>query len=151
MENRIAIVGAGYSGLLACKYAVAKGFHPIVFEAQGCVGGVWNHTIESTKLQNDKEGFQFSDFPWPPSVQEIYPHDTQVLEYIQSYARHFGLMSYIKFNSKVIGIDFVDVPGEEMQAWDMWGGTGKPFGSKGKWNIKVQHADQEGSVKLQVI
>ncbi|KAF2317150.1 hypothetical protein GH714_012207 [Hevea brasiliensis] len=26
-----------------------------------------------------------------------------------------------------------------MESWDLWGGTGKPFGSKGKWHIKVQH------------
>ncbi|KAL3532247.1 hypothetical protein ACH5RR_005768 [Cinchona calisaya] len=72
MEKRVAIIGAGISGLLACKYALAKGFHPTIFEAQDCVGGLWNHTIESTKLQNAKQDFHFSDFPWPSSVQEMF-------------------------------------------------------------------------------
>lgn len=148
MENRIAIIGAGISGLLACKYALAKGFHPTIFEAQDCVGGLWTHTIESTKLQNPKEVFLFSDFPWPSSVTETFPHSKQVLEYIQSYAKHFGLLPYIKFSSKVIGIDYVGVSHEEMQAWDLWGGTGQPFGSKGKWNIKVQHTTDDISIKV---
>ncbi|KAI3446830.1 hypothetical protein Pfo_003495 [Paulownia fortunei] len=143
MEKRVAIIGAGISGLLACKYAAAKGFNPIVFEAQDQVGGVWNQTIESTRLQNVKEFFQFSDFPWPSSVQDMFPRNTQLLEYIQSYAQNFELLPYIKFNSKVISIDYVGQSLEEMQSWELWGGAGKAFGSKGKWNLKVLDTKEE--------
>ena len=138
MEKRVAIIGAGTSGLLACKYILEKGLNPIVFEAKDGVGGLWNHTIESTKLQNSKESYQFTDFPWPASVQEVCPTHTQVLEYLKSYAQHFGIIPYIKFNSKVIDIDYVGKPSEEMESWDLWGGTSKPFCSKGKWHVVVQ-------------
>ncbi|KAL0013643.1 hypothetical protein SO802_000712 [Lithocarpus litseifolius] len=138
MEKRVAIIGAGTSGLLACKYLLEKGFNPIVFEAKEGVGGLWNHTIESTKLQNSKESYQFTDFPWPASVQDVYPTHTQVLEYLKSYAQHFGIIPHIKFNSKVFDIDYVGEPSEEMESWDLWGGTSKPFCSKGKWLIVVQ-------------
>ncbi|XP_047940358.1 probable flavin-containing monooxygenase 1 [Salvia hispanica] len=139
MEKRVAIVGAGISGLLACKYAAARGFRPVVFEAQDHVGGVWNHTIESTRLQNVRPTFEFSDFPWPSSVEDMFPTNFQVLDYLQSYAHHFGLLPYIKFNSKVISINYVGESDDQIRSWDLWGGTGKAFGCQGKWILKVIH------------
>jgi dimethylaniline monooxygenase (N-oxide forming) len=143
----VAIIGAGISGLLACKYAIAKGFRPTVFEVQARVGGLWNHTLESTRLQTPKQNFQFSDFPWPSSVTDDFPLDTQLLDYLESYAQHFGLFPHIKFNSKVLGIDYMGESHEVMNSWDLWGGAGKAFSSNGKWNIKVQHAE-EPSIKV---
>ncbi|KAL5547697.1 hypothetical protein UlMin_002928 [Ulmus minor] len=136
--RRLGIIGAGTSGLLACKYALEKGFNPIIFEAEEGVGGVWNHTIKSTKLQNAKETYQFSDFSWPSSVSQVFPRHDQILDYIQSYAEHFDLFPYIKFNSKVISLDRVGESCEDMEAWELWGGSGKPFESKGYWHLVVQ-------------
>ncbi|KAI6682354.1 hypothetical protein NL676_036235 [Syzygium grande] len=137
MERRVVIIGAGISGLLACKYLVKKGFDPVVFEADNRIGEVWNHTIRSTKLQNAKVGFRFSDFDWPASVQETFPNHTEVQDYVESYARHFNLYPYIKFHSRVIRIDYVGESFEEMKTWDLWGRTGMAFGSKGKWHITI--------------
>ncbi|KAK6942212.1 Flavin monooxygenase-like [Dillenia turbinata] len=145
MERRVVIIGAGMSGLLACKYLVQKGFHPIVFEADSRVGGLWKHTAESTKLQNSKGFYEFTDFLWPDSVQEIYPRHDQVMEYFESYAEHFGIVPHIKFNCIVGGIDYVGESNEEMQSWDLWSGTGKAFGSRGKWHIEVLDTEKNST------
>lgn len=138
MERRVAIVGAGISGLLACKYVLQIGFHPVVFEADDDMGGLWRHTIETTKLQNPKETFQFSDFPWDSSVKEDCPSSQQLLDYLNSYAQHFSIVPYIRFNSKVIDIDYVGESDEEMNSWELWNGNSIPFGTKGTWHITVE-------------
>lgn len=132
----IAIIGAGISGLLSCKYSLSKGFDPIVFESEGSIGGVWTKTIESTKLQTPRPVYQFSDFPWPDSVTDVFPDQQTVLNYIESYAHHFDLLRHIQFNSKVLSLSYEsgdDSDGE----WNLWGGTGEPLSTKGKWNVTV--------------
>jgi dimethylaniline monooxygenase (N-oxide forming) len=133
MEKNVAIVGAGISGLLACKYVLEIGFHPIVYEADDEIGGIWRHTIQSTKLQTNKESFQFSDFPWDSSVKEDCPSNQHVLHYVNSYAQHFSIIPYIRFNSKVIDIDYVGIgqSNEDINSWELWSGNGSPFSTKG--------------------
>lgn len=146
MEKRVAIIGAGITGLLACKYTASIGLKPMVFEEQRNVGGLWNHTFESTRLQQIKQSFEFSDFPWPSSA-DLNPNSAQLLEYLQSYAQNFDLLPYIKFNSRVMNIDYVGESEEEMQSWELWGGGGKAFGSKGKWILNVLDV-KDDSVKV---
>lgn len=122
MAKQIGIIGAGVSGLLACKYTMEKGFNPTVFEARNSVGGVWSETMESTKLQTPKSYYQFTDFEWPAdSVTDNFPRNNQVIEYIQSCAVHFNLLPLIKFHFKVLSIHYSSDDDDVMRAWDLWG------------------------------
>ncbi|KAL3514943.1 hypothetical protein ACH5RR_021845 [Cinchona calisaya] len=144
VNKRVGIVGAGISGLLACKYALSKGFTPVVFESRSCIGGVWTKTIETTKLQTPGAAYQFSDFPWPADVQEEFPNQYQVFDYLKAYANHFDLVRHIRFSTKVVSLSYQGPSGPddngdaEMEAWTHWGGS-----CRGIWNIITVTTEQE--------
>ena len=41
MGKRVAIVGAGASGLSAIKCCLEEGLEPVCFEKTGSIGGLW--------------------------------------------------------------------------------------------------------------
>ncbi|CAI9098711.1 OLC1v1035402C1 [Oldenlandia corymbosa var. corymbosa] len=149
MENKeesICIIGAGISGLLACKYVLSKGFSPVVFESSSSIGGVWTKTLGSTKLQTTKGFFQFSDFPWSPSVDTNFPSSHQVLNYIRSYAKHFNLYPHIRFNSEVLSLSYETLDQKTQTSWTS-DGSGELFSSNGTWVVTVQDTET-GSTKI---
>ncbi|KAL5856241.1 hypothetical protein ACOSQ4_006043 [Xanthoceras sorbifolium] len=149
-KQQIGIIGAGISGLLACKYMLSKGFDPVVFEARNGIGGVWTKTIETTKLQTPKPLYQFSDFPWPSSVTEDFPTQNQVFDYIQSYAQHFDLIKHIRFNTKVVGIEYEGLSEGEIQSWSLWNDNGQPVNDEGKWKVVVENMENNSTEVHQV-
>jgi dimethylaniline monooxygenase (N-oxide forming) len=153
-EKRLAIIGAGSSGLTACKHALAKGFRPVVFEAADAVGGVWARTLACTRLQSPAEAYRFSDFPWPPEVRpEEFPRSDQVAAYMAAYARQFGVVDCVRFGSKVLGAEYVGASEAEVAAWEQWSGNGEAFGDgTGVWHLTVQHGEtEETQVRLDTV
>ena len=107
---RIAIIGAGCSGLTTIKNLLEAGLEDIVcYEQSDHIGGNWvytaapghssisrmTHTISSKRLS------QFSDFPMPAEYPD-YPSHRQILGYFQAYALHFRLEKFIRFNTAVL-------------------------------------------------
>lgn len=45
MVRRVAVVGAGVSGLAATKWCLEEGLEPICFEQSEDVGGLWRYTV----------------------------------------------------------------------------------------------------------
>lgn len=77
-------------------------------------------------------------------MTDIYPKSELVMEYLSSYAKHFGLLRCIKFGHRVVAIEFVGVEAAEMRAWEMWSENGEAFGKhRGEWHLTVQKSGQE--------
>lgn len=109
---RVCVIGAGPSGLAAIKNLQEQGVADItVFEKNNQIGGNWvydeqnNHSsvYETTHIISSKTLSQFEDFPMPQHYFD-YPSHRLILEYFNSYATHFNLSKYIRFNTTVLKV-----------------------------------------------
>ena len=108
-DMKIAIIGAGCSGIATIKQLLEAGISDVTcFEQNDRVGGNWIYTSDSshssimatTHIISSKKRSEYSDFPMPDEYPD-YPSHSQLLSYFESYAVHFGLKKYIRFNTKV--------------------------------------------------
>ena len=112
---KVAIIGAGPSGLVAAKSALECGLEPTVFERSSEVGGLWREdgfTWDSLCTNLAAETCAFSDFPYPKGTR-ANPLRQEVLEYLGRYADEFGLRSYVRFSCYVERI----VRDEDRKCW----------------------------------
>uniref|UniRef100_A0A0D9WN12 Flavin-containing monooxygenase n=1 Tax=Leersia perrieri TaxID=77586 RepID=A0A0D9WN12_9ORYZ len=148
----VAIVGAGASGLAACKHLLARGFHPVVFESGESTGGVWRRTLATTRLQTPASAYRFSDFPWPAAMAEeedVFPRHDEVAAYLEAYAARFGVLDCVRFGCRVVAAEYVGVAEEEAAAWVRWSGNGEAFGDgRGEWVLTVQHRDSSEGTQI---
>lgn len=142
MSKRVAIIGAGSSGLTSIKSCLEEGLTPVCYEMSDDIGGLWYYREEkpdsedrlnasvykSCSINTSKEMMAFSDFPIPVDFPPFMPHN-KVLEYFRMYATHFNLLQRIQFNTKVVKVT---------QASD--------YSESGKWIVtttRIDSKDQE--------
>ena len=88
--SRIAVIGAGISGIAAANTLKKNGFAPIVFEKSEKLGGVWSTAYPELHLQNIYTQYHLSDFPWP-FKPELHPTGEQVMRYLTEAVEHLKL------------------------------------------------------------
>nr|CBX26645.1 pyrrolizidine alkaloid N-oxygenase (ZvPNO) [Zonocerus variegatus] len=114
--RRVAVLGAGPSGLTAARYLKQAGFEVMVFERYHHVGGTWNYTDEtwmsedgrpvySSMYQNlfvnlPKELMAFPDFPFH-DIEGSYVPSKEVLKYFDNFTDAFDLRKLIKLQHHV--------------------------------------------------
>ncbi|MEJ8279925.1 flavin-containing monooxygenase [Pseudonocardia spirodelae] len=103
---KIAVVGAGFAGLSSVKVLTGFGHDVTAFEKAPDVGGVWSASRRYPGLttQNDKGTYSLSDFPMPRHYPE-WPSGQQVQEYLEAYARHFGIRDRIRTGTEVLSAE----------------------------------------------
>ncbi|MEA2247302.1 MAG: hypothetical protein QOH46_1831 [Solirubrobacteraceae bacterium] len=103
---RIAVIGAGPSGLVAAKHALEAGFDVTVFEASDALGGQWQTTAAHSGVwpgmhtNTSRAMTAFSDYPAPPE-HPLHPAAEQILAYLEAYAHAFGVVDRVRFGTRV--------------------------------------------------
>lgn len=88
--SRIAVVGAGISGIAAAQILKKNGFVPILFEKHEKIGGVWATAYPDVHLQNIYTQYHLSDFDW--SFQpDLHPTGEQIMRYLTEAVDHLKL------------------------------------------------------------
>ncbi|XP_045839149.1 putative dimethylaniline monooxygenase [N-oxide-forming] 6 isoform X1 [Meles meles] len=113
MGKRVAIVGAGVSGLASIRCCLEEGLEPTCFERSNDVGGLWKFSnqaeegrasiYQSVFTNSSKEMMCFPDFPYPDDFPN-YMHHSKLQEYIRTFAQEKNLLRYIQFETLVSSI-----------------------------------------------
>lgn len=129
-SKRIAIIGAGASGLTAIKACLEENLTPVCFEKTDDIGGLWNFrekidndlacVMKTTVINTSKEMMSYSDFPIPDDYPN-FCHNTKVQEYFRLYADKFDLLKYIKFEHEILSVK-----------------KRPDFAKTGQWAIKIK-------------
>ncbi|XP_072504766.1 flavin-containing monooxygenase 3 [Notamacropus eugenii] len=110
MGKKVAIIGAGVSGLASIRACLEEGLEPTCFERSDDVGGLWkfsDHAEEgrgsiykSVFTNSSKEMMCFPDFPYPDNYP-IFMHRSKLQDYIVTFAKEKNLLRYIRFKTLV--------------------------------------------------
>ncbi len=99
---RIAIVGAGVSGIAAAHTLSKCGHEAVVFEKSFDFGGVWALGYPGVRLQNTRDHYHISDLPWP-FEPDLHPTGAQIRKYLEHVVEAQGLD--VRRSHEVVALD----------------------------------------------
>jgi len=88
--SRIAVIGAGISGIASANILKKNGYQAIVFEKFDKLGGVWSTAYPEIHLQNIYNQYHLSDFDWP-FKPDLHPTGDQIMRYLTAAVDHLKL------------------------------------------------------------
>ena len=106
------MIGAGASGLVACKALADRGIPTVCYESSDDVGGTWyfrnpngrSAAYRSLHINISHPSISFRDFPFPGELPD-FPHHTHIHAYLRDYADAFDLRRSIRFGTTVEGAE----------------------------------------------
>ncbi|KAG5915307.1 hypothetical protein E4U53_004505, partial [Claviceps sorghi] len=107
---RVAVIGAGPSGLVTLKYLLdahtSLGCEPVearLFEEQPRVGGTFVARVyEDAEMVSSRQLTTFSDFRVPDGPDFLSA--ARYAAYLRDYCTHFGLWAHMHLGARVTGI-----------------------------------------------
>src|SRR5690349_15391453 len=110
--EKICIIGAGGSGIVAAQVLDANGIPFDLFEKGSYVGGNWrfendngmSSAYRSLHINTSRRVMAFKTLPMPDHFPD-YPDHFQMAAYFDEYADHFGLREKISFRTEVVRVE----------------------------------------------
>ena len=107
-HHDVTVIGAGWTGLLACKYMKEEGLSVVALEKREDIGGIWLYSddpniitvMKTTRSTSSSTFTEMSDYPMPEEIGQ-FPHHADIHRYLHAYADHFNLMPHIQLNTAV--------------------------------------------------
>ena len=103
-HTRIAIVGAGFSGLCMAIRLKQEGIEDfVVLERADEVGGTWrDNTYPGCQCDIPSALYSLSFAP-NPDWTRFYPRQAEIRDYLRRCAERFGVLPHIRFGHDVVG------------------------------------------------
>ncbi|XP_038982496.1 flavin-containing monooxygenase FMO GS-OX5-like isoform X1 [Phoenix dactylifera] len=140
---KVAVIGAGVSGLVAGRELLREGHQVVVFEKADRVGGTW---VYDPRTDSDPVGLDpfrrvvhgslyaslrtnlprplmgFRDYPFPdpsktPGDRRAFPGPEEVLRFIEAFARDSGVLEVVRFRAEVVRVAMGRRNDEWMVEW----------------------------------
>lgn len=110
--EKVCIIGAGSSGIVAAQVLGARGVPFDCFEKGSQIGGNWrfendngmSSAYRSLHINTSRRVMAFKTLPMPDHFPD-YPDHFQMAAYFDEYADHFGLRERIRFRTEVVKVE----------------------------------------------
>ncbi|XP_049366513.1 flavin-containing monooxygenase FMO GS-OX5-like [Solanum verrucosum] len=127
-SRKVAVIGAGASGLVTSRELQREGHRVVVFEKSNQLGGLWvyNPRVETDLLSLDpnreivhsslykslrtnlpRRLMSFSDYSFDCAENGNrlnFPEHEEVLKFLNEFAKDFGINELIRFNTEVVRV-----------------------------------------------
>jgi dimethylaniline monooxygenase (N-oxide forming) len=125
-SRRVAVIGAGASGICAAKYLLEAGLDVTVYEKGSKVGGLWVYRSDSgasssyrtLHINTAKNLTNFSDLKFDDTMQK-FPDHWEVAAYLERYWRHFGVDRVTRLRTAVTSVRPAFEPGRGPSRWEV--------------------------------
>jgi dimethylaniline monooxygenase (N-oxide forming) len=110
--TKVAVIGAGSSGIASCQVLQARGIEFDCFEVGSEVGGNWRYmndngmssAYRSLHINTSRDLMAYATFPMPPDYPD-YPDHRQIAAYFDAYVDRFGFRDRIRFRTEVTSVE----------------------------------------------
>ena len=110
-QKKVAVIGAGPSGITALKNLLDRGITAVAFDRNHDIGGNWIYSeaeshssvFETTHIISSRSLSEYEDFPFDDFDTGVadYPSHDELRRYFQAYGKKFDLYPHIRFGTLV--------------------------------------------------